>query len=348
MKSLKRLTAALIMLSLFCTVNLYAQVKVGGDLEVYGASAFENGDMYRKFIKLDLDFKYALKDTSVVAILRTEKDTIRPNSDNYYATSESQVLDYYSKISDPANASIELDKHKNDNQRVYLREGYINHTVFFDSGIDSINFKLGKIIYTWGNSDELKPVDIINPQDYSMSILKKIQERKYGVYSANVNIFFTETFVLEGSLLPFFEASETGSTAFKTEAEQKLGDSLMPPIEPEDRAKNFTYASRLGFSVMDVDMHVNYYYGYDNMPSVSFVIPPATPTYIAIPEYRKIQMFGFDFQRAVNWGIAVRGELAYFERGKYYTLNETAIAKDLMMNNGDGVQEKDIMEYTHI
>jgi hypothetical protein len=65
-------------------------------------------------------------------------------------------------------------------------------------------------------------------------------------------------------------------------------------------------------------------------------------------------MVGFDFQRALFWGIAIRGEGAYFERGKYFSYtDESPTANPLasplyadVLAGGKGSIERDYIEYT--
>ncbi|HPF05891.1 MAG TPA: hypothetical protein PK293_07615, partial [Spirochaetota bacterium] len=72
------------------------------------------------------------------------------------------------------------------------------------------------------------------------------------------------------------------------------------------------------------------------------------------PEYEKIQMFGFDFQRALFFGITLRGEGAYYDKGKYFYYDTetptgvilySPLGQDLQ-TGGNGSIEKDYVYYT--
>jgi len=221
---------------------------------------------------------------------------------------------------------------------------------------------MGRIIYTWGNADEQKPVDIINPQDYSNLYFTPIQDRKIGVFSGSMSVFFTENFFIEGVVIPEFRSSEIATTVFTTDEVKRLQENqifdLQDPETPDKKNQENSYAGRIGLMIFDVDMHANYYYGYDHLPVNRFkmaVMPPITQDSIVVtPEYEKIQMFGFDFQRALFFGITLRGEGAYFDRGKYfYYDSESPTANPLqsplfadIMSNGNGSIEKDYVYYT--
>jgi hypothetical protein len=61
-------------------------------------------------------------------------------------------------------------------------------------------------------------------------------------------------------------------------------------------------------------------------------------------------MFGFDFQRALFYGVTLRGEGAYFYKGKYFyydseSLLTSPLASDLA-EGGDGSIEKEYVYYT--
>lgn len=338
-------------------------LQIGGNFEIYQAADISNGNLYRSFIKLDLDFKKTIGDTEFVATLRAQNDNLKSKG-VYFESKDNYNSAYALDTSHKANAIIEkaalngLLKDRNSNTATfYIHEAYINHDFFFDSGIEGINLKVGKIIYTWGNSDQVKPVDIINPQDLSFSFFKPIQERKIGVISGNLGISITEDIVLEGVVIPKFTSSVTESSNFVDKdvtalqtlgAQTTLFAGTVPAIEPENKAKNFTYASRLGFSIFEIDMHGNYYYGYDKLPTIVMDSRPVASAgkTIITPEYKKIQMFGFDFQKAINWGISIRGEVAYYERGKYYIIEDQTAFITSMMAGNNGTLEKDLLEYT--
>ncbi len=322
-------------------------ISVDGNIEARNQSGVHHGEVYRNYLKADLNFGKNFGNTVVKVTLRAEDDTIRPE-DNDTDTQHLNEKDY-------------LRSDETGPRRAYLREAYISHDIYFDSIIDSINLKMGRIIYTWGNSDEVKPVDIINPQDYSNLYFTLIQERKYGVFSGSMSIFFTENFFLEGVVIPEFRPSEIASNVFvqrEIREASAAGSTINNPNEPDAENQENSYAGRLGLTLFDIDMHVNYYYGYDHLPAYEMEVVtlfPAITTAIT-PVYRQVQMVGFDFQRALFLGISIRGEGAYYERGKYFKysnespggnplLSPSPLAIDLSAG-GNGSVEKDYIEYT--
>lgn len=305
------------------SIQLKAEIEMGGTLETYFASDIKRGDIFRRFLKFDIEYANVFENTEFKAIIRAEEDSIRTT----------------------------------DARRIYLREAYINQDIYFNTILSSMNFKLGKIIYTWGNADELKPVDILNPQDLSFLLFKPIQERKYGVFSADLTLYFTENLFIELIAIPEFVSSEINSRVFilkdMADIESNPLYTLNPELTPEDNLHSANYASRVGLMLFDIDIHFDYYKGYDHFPVLEAkLIDPLLGTISFTPIYKQIEMFGFDFQRALVSGISIRGEIAYFTKGKYFALkkdeNDPLNSPFFLnlVNGGNGFVQKKYIEYT--
>jgi hypothetical protein len=254
-----------------------------------------------------------------------------------------------------------------------------------------------------GVADEVKPTDIICPQDYSFFVMRKIQDRKYGVWSAAASMSLFEMITLEGIAVAEFKADEPWSSSFQQSQLTRL-ETLMrsynvrleSPLEPgdgehsDDTLRQSNYGGRLGLQVLGFDLHGMYYFGYDHLPVFelhSSGFDPAKLTTSAgltdpvlRPEYKRLHMCGFDIQRALPFGIAIRAEAALFNHGKYFMLSGTprtspeelaaiaarnagtmtgvtAVDQGIMTvlsvplledlaNNGTGFREKKLVEYT--
>jgi hypothetical protein len=301
-----------------------AAIGITGNVSVKNQTGIHDGDLYRNYLKADVVFNESFENTEVKVILRGEEDSLRPD--------EGEENDRYYLRDDTGS------------KRVYLREAYISHDIYFESFVDSVNIKMGRLIYTWGTSDEVKPVDIINPQDYSNLYFTPLRERKYGVISGSISVFVTDNFFFEGVAVPEFRPSEMASSVFVTSQLREIyGNSsytLNDQKLPEEKISSSSYAGRAGLTLFDVDMHADYFYGYDKLPVYEMELAG-----VISPVYKKIQMIGFDFQRALFWGISVRGEVAYFERGKFFAYDSSSIMADLS-TGGNGTVEKDYIEYT--
>ncbi|HPS57873.1 MAG TPA: hypothetical protein PK514_07175 [Spirochaetota bacterium] len=301
-----------------------AAITLSGDVTAKNQTGTHEGEVYRNYLKADVNLNETFENTEFKVILRAEDDTMRPDDNAAYLRDDT------------------------GSGRIYLREAFISHDFYFESVIDSINIKMGRIIYTWGNSDEVKPVDIINPQDYSNLYFTPIQDRKYGVFSGTVSVFFNENFFIEAVAVPEFNPSEMASSVFVLNELETLrateyisgGDGIIEQNLPGKKIRNSSAAGRIGLTLFDIDMHASYYNGYDNLPVYNMNL---THDYRAV--YKKVQMFGFDFQRALFSGISIRGEAAFFERGKYFAYDSAHIMADVS-TGGTGSVEKKYTEYT--
>jgi len=295
--------------------NLFADELLKGDIEFFLGNDIKNENLLRRAICLDLELNKAFNDTEVKASIRAENDTAR-------------IFDA---------------------SRIYLREAYVNQDIFFDSFISSLNFKIGKIIWTWGNADEIKPVDILNPQDYSFLLFKMLNDRKYGLFGGEATIYFGEILNIQLLTIYEFRPSETESTIFEFSQIKKIkempGLILNEAIVPDyTKLSNMPNAARIGMNIYEVDMHINYFKGYDYTP----VLEASINTMMAVcftPSYKKLEMFGFDFQRALFSGISIRGEIAYFISGKYFYLKDDKLMADLMAG-GSGVVQKHYTQFS--
>lgn len=317
---LKIYKIAVPVLLLISSQHAGAAITLSGDVTAKNQTGAHEDEVYRNYLKADLNLNETFENTEFKVTLRAEDDSMRPGDDTAYMRDDT------------------------GSQRIHLREAYISHDFYFESFIDSINMKMGRIIYTWGNSDEVKPVDIINPQDYSNLYFTPIQDRKYGVLSGTISVFFTENFFIEAVAVPEFNPSEIASSVFVTDDMKTLvsmdSNNSIEQVLPGNKIRNSSAAGRIGVTVFDVDMHANYFYGYPNLPSYEMNLASEIKAV-----YNRTQMFGVDFQRALFSGISLRGEAAFFERGKYFAYDGTALMADVAAG-GTGSVEKRYTEYT--
>jgi hypothetical protein len=316
---MKKMIIAVVLLMM--AQQVFAAEGIGGVISFDYATDIKKLETYRRDIKLDLIFNYVQDNTQLKAALIAEDDSVR-------------LLDA---------------------SRIYLKEAYISQDLYFNSFINSLNFKIGRIIYTWGNADEMKPTDILNPQDLSYLMFKQIQDRKYGVWSGVLTVYITEDIFLETIALEEFKPNELESSRVFTfsqlEAMKAMASAVVLQLPDSNNLSKIKFAARLGAVLFDVDAHLLWYMGYDHMPSfgVSF------PSMVVTQAYKEIQMIGMDFQRALFSGISIRGEAAYFIKGKMFNITNAGFnpydpaASPLGMNfiaGGNGLLEKHYCDVT--
>lgn len=313
----------LVLTALMMTIPAFAAEGISGTLSFDYATDIKKAENYRRDVRLDLNFNYSLYDTQVKACLRGEDDSVRLV----------------------------------DASRIYLREAFVSQDIYINSFINSLNFKAGRIIYTWGNADEMKPTDILNPQDLSFLMFNAIQDRKYGIWSGSMTIYITEDVFVEAIALEEFMPSEVmNSSVFKMKQLEMMKTtpfSLTEALPDQNDLTNIKFASRIGAVLFDIDAHLSCYMGYDHLPTVEMTFN--SPVDIdAVMSYKEIQMIGLDFQRALFSGISIRGEAAYFIKGKYFPLDDTGFETDPMstplmqdlLSDGTGMLERHYYDIT--
>ncbi|MGL4369997.1 MAG: hypothetical protein ACRCUT_10060, partial [Spirochaetota bacterium] len=265
-----------------------AQTTVGAAVDGYGSYGLHTNDVERAAADADLIVHYTSENTEVHAVLRAEDDSARinnPTAENPYISEDSR---------DPGSTS-----------RVFLKEGFIAHEFLFSGFIKGVDIKAGKIIYSWGNADELKPCDILNPQDLSFLLLRPVEQRKYGAVSANLRVNVTDKIFAEGIVIPRPAFSEPGSTVFLPARLEDIamiqsasGNKITTPAAdlPDKSWKNMNAGARGGFENKNFAAHLNYFYGFNNLPVYEAHINMSTFTGEIKPDYKKIQMFGGDIK----------------------------------------------------
>ena len=77
---------------------------------------------------------------------------------------------------------------------------------YCDVSFANADLRIGKQIVRWGKTDEISPVDNINPQEFEEFFLPKRDERKIPIFMAKINYYLGE-YNLQGIFIPFFEES---------------------------------------------------------------------------------------------------------------------------------------------
>ncbi len=284
-------------LSAFMAFPVLAETELNGELETSLSAGLEKGEIYRRNLRFDLNLESAMNDTEIKMDLRGQDDSIK-------------II----------------------NQRsLEVREAWMNRSFLFNGPVNDITVKAGKIIHTWGNADEFKPCDILNPQDLSYLLFKPIQERKISVFSGVVSTHIANRLFLEFTAIPFFKPSEyTNSKVFMPSQFAELTSNPVVTLTaeelPSDTLIHSSIGFRMGITFLGVDAHFNYFNGFDNLPTLqTFFSLAATFPFYALtvkPVYNEIILYGLDLQRSLFSGISTRLELAWFDKGKEFSYSQ--------------------------
>jgi hypothetical protein len=229
------------------------------------------------------------------------------------------------------------------------------HEAYLHWSDGPLEVRLGKQIVRWGKTDQLSPVDVLNPEDLREGITWETEERKIPVWMARMKTF-RGPFSLEGVLVPIFEPHDmnifgTDWAVFRHLKGAVADDPLVPDIvkdavdgiearrrEPARTLENVQWGTRLTARTHDWDLAVSAFQGFDPTPHITRFpirnirvdgtfsresIESALSTGVFTGEdvevrYKRFRMIGFDFE--TTWkDLGLRGEAAYFSDRAFLT-----------------------------
>ncbi len=219
----------------------------------------------------------------------------------------------------------------------------------------SVTTSAGMLRFTWGKSDELRVLDIINPQYLNFVTFDGIEDRKIGRLAFGLEAGLGDFTAFEVFILPIAGRTVLENQNMMPKAMQDLyaAETRWSQFDVRDAwnagqgLDNLSLAFRWRDQRFGVDYGLYWYHGYHNLPvftwtSVDFS-NPADPKAVILQEYRKTDMIGFDFEATVG-EFVFRGEAAFYVDGKIFQLGQAAAITD-GMSGGDGTREKRYFQY---
>jgi hypothetical protein len=183
-----------------------------------------------------------------------------------------------------------------------LYEAYFAITGFV---IDDIDLRVGKQRIAWGTADEFNPTDNINPIDLSNPF-------NFGDNMPSLSMkldYYIGDFVFTAVGIPHFTPAVFPSDTILFEPIPNSQMNL-----PEIRPENGSYAFKVGTNLLNYDLSISYYYGYDNLPSMDSIGYIVNPTF----GFNRERVIGFDFAGELLTA-GIWGEIAYFIPDEYPT-----------------------------
>ncbi len=244
---------------------------------------------------------------------------------------------------------------------ILLQEAYLQ------LGKSPLRFRLGRQSLTWGKLDEIAILDIVNPQDYTESILLSKQQRKLPLLMAEADYFFGNN-ALEMVFIPRFKPNQVNFFGSDWAVFNHLKESVAKgnyvsgvkqtvsniTIEDYDRdyiLDNAEGAIRFVGRALNWDYGLYYMYIYDRMPTLEektetgktlkrFLYNPnsntlsdlmaASPTAEDLTlstSYNRMNVIGADFE-ATFGNFGVRGELGVFLSPEYVQEDFSSVKRD--------------------
>ena len=221
-----------------------------------------------------------------------------------------------------ALASVEWDylwfgpDHSSEDCDIRLFEGY------FYWSRKPVDLRVGRQIVRWGKTDQISPVDNLNPQDLREFIIPDFEDRKIPNWMVRGRLF-SDFLTLEGVYLPFFEPSRIDYFGTDWAIFQHLNRRSVHEEEPARNLKNGEGGVRLTKSVAGWDLGLSYLYAWEDLPY--FETFPTDGGDVRVT-YKRSDILGFAFETTVG-KIGLRGEAAYFDQQSFLTENLTSVTK---------------------
>jgi hypothetical protein len=248
-----------------------------------------------------------------------------------------------------ARASIDLDYLSYANDFAKDETDINMHESYLQLNAPNWDLSVGKQRVRWGKSDQLTPLDNINPEDFRQFLTIDLEERKIPSWLVRLR-WYGPRMNIETILSPWFEESELeyfdSDWALYRNLRQAIVENPSLPSEiksyaealrvheqqPGDSFENMSAALRLTWQTDQSDFGVSYRYGWETLPTIiSFPVknirssgdPQEDPAQLlsgAIltgeqveARFKRQQVIGFEWE-SVFEQIGFRGELAYLNK----------------------------------
>jgi hypothetical protein len=226
---------------------------------------------------------------------------------------------------------------------------------------------IGTQIVRWGRTDEISPIDVINPEDLTELFINRRAERKLAVPMVRLGLLHGPG-SLEFIYLPVFRESEIiyfeSDWAVFPHVRGRLASVSPPPVQgyisnlqleenkPSSRFENGEWGARLAGSLPNLDVGLSYFYGWEDTPlpaartergesirQIIFHPERAAGVFSSLPspvtgddltfdmEFHRFHLFGLD--AATTWrDIGFRAEAAYFKDRHFITSTDGTLVRE--------------------
>jgi hypothetical protein len=226
------------------------------------------------------------------------------------------TYDHLDSFHDQVNGEKTVDPDRTDYDEFSLREAYAT------ASLGQVDLKAGKAILGWARTDEISPIDIINPEDFREFLTIDRIERKIPALLLD-GMFNMDDFALEAVWLPFFEPAIVPSRGIWTPRLMKRFQNILPPEQyanldfeaDKDDISESEIAVRFTGSSGPFDFGLLYFNGHDDFPNIQIDLDDQgqiTSTVV----YPRFNGYGFDFAYLLS-GYGLRGEVLYRDKILY-------------------------------
>ena len=245
------------------------------------------------------------------------------DDDDYIIAEERLQLEFAKDAYDPVNASFfvktdfvkdELDE--GNGYDIDIREAYVK------LGFDTIDFKIGRQITTWGTGDLLFINDVF-PKDWvSLLAGRPLQYLKIGTNSAKIG-YYGKSINADLILTPFYEEDvlADGERLFYYNPPMPPAITEIKKILPEKDMSNSEISLKLTKHIRDSDVSLYAHKTYWRTPHTRFIGNTAEIF------YPRLRVYGASVQNSLLGGIAK------LEGGYYHSVEDESGTDPIIKNS---------------
>jgi hypothetical protein len=260
------------------------------------------------------------------------------------------------------HAAIDLDRIYYDSDLADEDTDFKLHETYLQLNGSDWDISFGKQRVRWGKSDQLSPVDSINPQDFRQFITVDLEDRALPSWMLR-NRWYGESIGIETIVQPWFLESEieyfdSDWALYRNLRQGIIDNPLVPPElknytrdlhvdedEPGKTLDNMSAAARFTWKTEQTDYAVSYHYGWETLPTITS-FPVKNINYSGEPDpdlaklledavftdekvqskYKRQQTVGFEWETVLD-PVGFRGEIAYIDHVAFLSSDLTSKRK---------------------
>ncbi|WP_298534920.1 DUF1302 family protein [uncultured Algibacter sp.] len=278
-------------------------------------------DAFKASLVTVTDFSYEFKGDKM------QKSEIILKPKFTYRINNISKLVFIGQVYSELNDNLEPGKSKDHTVSKWSRRLFIGdrtnlelRELYYQTKIGG-NFRimLGKQQIVWGETDGLKLLDVVNPQNFREFILDGFEDSRIPLWSLKSEFDLDDIAVQlvwipdnTYHIIPNFDAPYFTSSLFP-----KPPEGVSTIFGQVDRPTRFLKDSDAGIKLSTFrsgwDISINYFYYYEDLPAFYNRLDlgsPSGPSLIIEPEYERQHLIGGTFNKVLG-SSTLRGEIAY-------------------------------------
>ncbi len=183
--------------------------------------------------------------------------------------------------------------------------------------LGDVDVTLGKQRVTWGSTDGVNPVDVLNPRDLAFPP----ENEKIAVPMLHASYYASSELRVEAAVIPAFTPSTLPGEAWRPAPQPVLtpGARIVGRLTPEEHRPptelgNVQFGVRATALLGGFDVSATYFHGFRDRPTLTARLEstdvPGEFTFQPVLDYDRMDLVGLDFSGVIG-DFVLRGEAAY-------------------------------------